>query len=108
MKNLDNSTLLTITDRLVKEFDPDQVILFGSHAWGTPGEDSDVDLYVIIPESDERPLRRSQRAVACLEGLKIPKDILVRTRRESEKFRSVHASLESQVFERGRLLYERS
>ena len=40
---------------LVAEFDPDQIILFGSHAWGMPGQDSDVDLLVIVPETDERP-----------------------------------------------------
>jgi predicted nucleotidyltransferase len=26
---------------------PDKVILFGSHAWGQPTEDSDIDLYVV-------------------------------------------------------------
>ena len=96
-----------MTDRLVAEFDPDQIILFGSHAWGVPTDDSDVDLYVIVQESNERPLRRARRAIACLGGMRIPKDILVRTRLEAEKYRYVHASLESQIFEKGRILYER-
>lgn len=107
MKYLDETILHTMTDRLVAEFDPDKVILFGSHAWGAPGEDSDVDLYVIVPTSNERPLRRARRALACLGGMRIPKDILVRTQLEAEKYRFVHASLESQIFEKGRVLYER-
>lgn len=107
MKHLDENILHAMTDRLVSEFDPDQIILFGTHAWGVPAEDSDVDLYVIAPESSERPLRRAQRAIACLGGMRIPKDILVRTRQEAEKYRWVHASLESQIFEKGRILYER-
>ena len=41
-------------DDVVREFAPLQVILFGSHAYGTPTEDSDVDLLVVmdIPKSE--------------------------------------------------------
>jgi len=107
VKKVDDAILHEMTGRLVAEFDPEQVILFGSHAWGIPTEDSDIDLYVVVPESNERPLARMRRALACLEGLGVPKDVLVRTRRETEKYRRVHASLESQVLEKGRVLYER-
>lgn len=107
MKHLDETILHTMTDRLVAEFDPDQIFLFGSHAWGIPTESSDVDLYVIIPESKERPLQRARRAISCLGGMRVPKDVLVRTRTEAEKYRYVYASLESQIFEKGRVLYER-
>ncbi len=43
-------------DDIVREFSPLQVILFSSHAYGTPTEDSDVDLLVVmdIPESETR------------------------------------------------------
>ena len=108
MKNIDETILNTMTERLVVEFAPDQIFLFGSHAWGTPNEDSDVDLYVVIPESNERPLQRARRAVTCLSGMGVSKDILVRTRAEAEKYRYVYASLESQIFEKGRILYERN
>ena len=66
MKRLDENLLHNMTDRLIAEFDPEQIFLFGSHAWGIPSESSDVDMYVIIQESSERPLRRAQRAIACL------------------------------------------
>ena len=36
-------------DDIVREFAPLQVILFGSYAYGTPTEDSDVDLLVVMP-----------------------------------------------------------
>jgi predicted nucleotidyltransferase len=107
MKKLDEAILQEMTGRLVAEFDPEQVILFGSHAWGKPTEDSDIDLYVVVPDSKERPLARARRALACLEGMRVSKDVLVRTRRETEKYRRVYASLESQVLEKGRVLYER-
>jgi predicted nucleotidyltransferase len=105
MKTLSTDLLEEITQRLVAEFQPDQIILFGSHAWGAPHEDSDVDLLVIVPESNEPPVQRAQRAHCCLSGLNVPKDVLVKTRAEVERYRHVHASLTGQILEEGRVLY---
>jgi predicted nucleotidyltransferase len=107
MQKISPSLLREITRRLVDEFQPEEIILFGSHAWGKPDEDSDLDLLVIVPHSDLPPVRRAMRAHRCLQGLNVPKDILVRTRAEMERFRPVRASLEHQIFERGKILYER-
>ncbi|MBI3797472.1 MAG: nucleotidyltransferase domain-containing protein [Deltaproteobacteria bacterium] len=105
MKTVSNELLAEITRRLVVEFQPEEIILFGSHAWGTPNQDSDVDLLVIVSQSDEKPIQRAIRAYRCLSGLNVPKDILVKTRAEVERFRHVHASLECQILERGKVLY---
>lgn len=107
MRQLDESILQRMTERLVVEFDPEKVFLFGSHAWGTPTDESDLDLFVLLSESSERPLQRARRARACLSGFLVAKDVLVRTRSEAEKYLDVHASLESMIFEKGKLLYER-
>jgi uncharacterized protein len=100
--------LAEITRRLVTEFDPDQIILFGSHAWGVPGEDSDVDLLVIIPGSEERPTARAVRAHRCLRGIPLPMDLIVRSRDEMARFARVPASLEAEILDRGKVLYGRS
>ena len=42
---------------VAKRFDPDKIILFGSYAYGTPHEDSDVDILVIIPAGRTDPTR---------------------------------------------------
>lgn len=107
MAKIDEALLREMTSRLVTALHPDKVILFGSHAWGAPSEDSDIDLFVIVPESSERPLQRIRRARACLGDVRVAKDVLVRTRAEVDKYRSVHASLECLVLEKGRVLYER-
>lgn len=39
--------LKEITKKIVREFQPEKIILFGSYAWGKPGPDSDVDLFII-------------------------------------------------------------
>jgi predicted nucleotidyltransferase len=105
VKRLDDSLLQTATQRLVTEFQPDQIWLFGSHAWGNPHDNSDVDLLVVVPHSDETPIRRSQRAHRCLRGLRMPKDVLVETRQEVDRVKELKTSLENTILSRGRRLY---
>jgi predicted nucleotidyltransferase len=54
MATIDRSAIQALCDRIVAEFRPERVILFGSHAYGVPRPDSDVDLLVILP-FDEQP-----------------------------------------------------
>jgi predicted nucleotidyltransferase len=91
--------------RLKTEFEPEQIFLYGSHAWGTPHDHSDVDLLVVVPKSDESPIRRSQRAHRCLRGLRLPKDILVETRQEVDRVKHLRTSLENAILARGQKLY---
>lgn len=93
--------------RLVNEFNPEAIYLFGSHAWGKPNAESDLDLLVIIEKSGEKPIQRAVRAQRSLRGVKVPVDVLVKTRREFEKYTSVKASLEAQITREGKLLYGR-
>ena len=104
-KRVSEKLLKEIIKRLVAEFQPYKIILFGSHAWGRPDEDSDLDLYVIIPDSKEKSTRRAVRAYHSLRGLAVAVDVLVKTRDEAERYRCVPASLEAEIFERGRVLY---
>jgi len=107
MKTVSGELLTEITRRLVAEFQPEEVILFGSHAWGTPNQDSDVDLLVIVSQSDEKPIQRAVRAQNCMDRLLVPADILVKTRPEIERYRHVRASLERKMLEQGKVLYGR-
>ncbi len=97
--------LETAVERLKAEFQPEEIYLFGSHAWGNPHEDSDVDLLVVVPHSEETPIRRSQRAHRCLRGLQMPKDVLVETQQEIDRVRSLKTSLENDILNCGRKLY---
>lgn len=100
-----DALLLEMTRRLVAEFQPRQIYLFGSHAWGQPNEDSDVNLLVIVPESSQSPLERGLAARRCLRDVRVPKDILVQTQAEVDWASRVYASLESEILEKGVRLY---
>ena len=100
-----NSTHLEeIVTRLVEILTPEQVILFGSHAYGTPTPDSDIDLLVIVSHSDQPRYRRSRIAYAALRGILTPVDVIVMTREEVEKTVGVVNSLAHQALRQGKVL----
>ena len=105
MKTLDSAVLDETVQRLVDEFQPEQIILFGSRAWGLPDEDSDFDLLVIVGSSDVGPTERARRAYRSIRGLDVDAEILVKTRAEFDRFRGVPASLEHKICQEGKVLY---
>ncbi|HEY9171213.1 MAG TPA: nucleotidyltransferase domain-containing protein [Verrucomicrobiae bacterium] len=105
MKAVDQRLLDEVATRLTNELQPEGIWLFGSQVWGTPDESSDLDLFVVVPESDEPPVERMRRAHRCLRGLGIAKDVLVKTRREYDRLRVLPSTLDHLVFHRGRKLY---
>ena len=100
------ATIDTTVLRLVAEFHPEQIWLFGSYAWGEPDEHSDLDFVVVLPRSDETPIKRAQRAHRCLRGSGMPNDVLVKTRAEFERYRDLRPSLTFKIANEGRLIYE--
>jgi predicted nucleotidyltransferase len=96
-----------IVRRLVEEFDPEEIILFGSRAWGQPRPDSDYDLLIIVSDAHEQPTRRATRGYLRLRGVPVPADLVVSTRAEFDRYRRVPASLEATILERGKVLYAR-
>ena len=97
--------LSIITYRLVQEFNPENIFLFGSHVWGTPHVNSDLDLLVIISYSNFSPAKRASIAYKCLRDIPYPLDILVKTRREIDKFAQVRLSLEHKILSEGECIY---
>jgi uncharacterized protein len=102
---LENRLIIEITNRLVKEFNPENIFLFGSYVWGKPTMDSDLDLLVILSDSDISSSKRSSIAYRCLRDIKYPLDILVKTRKEFNKYSQVPLSLEHQILSKGKCLY---
>lgn len=70
-----------IKEKIVKELDPEKIILFGSYAWGTPTDDSDVDLF-IVKEMQESRRKKQTELRKKLFRLGVPMDIIIYTPQE--------------------------
>lgn len=90
--------------RLRQEFGPCDVFLYGSHAYGTPGPGSDMDLLVVVEKSLDDPYTRDAKAYRVLTGLRVAKDVQVYTRDEFEERAALPVSFERTVKTRGKLL----
>src|SRR5262245_26693048 len=62
--------------RVAEKFDPEKIILFGSYAYGTPREGSDVDLLVVMPARNE--IDQAYRIDVSVTR-NFPLDLIVRT-----------------------------
>lgn len=91
--------------RLVDAYRPERIYLFGSHARGESGPDSDLDFLVIVPDDAPPERRRSRLAYEALRGTGIAADVLVWPRSYFESRRTVPASLSATVAKEGRLLH---
>ncbi len=97
----------TVTKRLIKAYQPISIFLFGSYAWGTPTNDSDLDLMIILENSDEKSYIRPRKGFKALRGLKIAKDLVVFTKNELNSYLNEPSSLAYKIKKEGVSLYER-
>jgi predicted nucleotidyltransferase len=98
--------LAEMTQRIVKAFHPDKVILFGSYAYGVPHTDSDVDILVIMA-SEETMTQRIIRVKDVAKVRFLPMDMLVYTPAEIEQRLAIGDFFIREVLEKGKVLYTR-
>ncbi|KHK00540.1 nucleotidyltransferase domain-containing protein [Desulfovibrio sp. TomC] len=103
---MDRTHIQTVADTIAKAFAPNRIILFGSHARGEAGPESDLDLYVEM-ETDLRPPARTA-AIAALFGLRTwSLDVLVHTPAEARRLSQQPTSFLSRIQAEGVVLHER-
>ena len=106
MKTIDPSLLEEAVRRIVEALHPELVYLYGSHAYGQPGKDSDVDLFIVVRDSSLPPHKRAIEAYRALRGLFLPAEVKVMTRAEFERRAEWLSSIERVVRKKGKVLYE--
>ena len=101
-------TLRLATDRLVAQFRPQRVILFGSQARGTADARSDVDLLVICPVPPGADSRYALMVAMdrALRGLEVATDLVVLTPQEFERDRQIPGTVARPAWREGKVLYE--
>jgi len=104
----------TIQNELLEALKPlhlDSVILFGSHAYGTPHKESDIDLYVVTNDDYIPQNYKEKRALVWKVSQKILEirkkyaiDLLVHTKTMNEKFIELQSTLAKEILEKGKVL----
>ena len=101
---VDMHSIEEMTARIVQEFQPERIILFGSYAYGTPTADSDVDLLVILPFEGKAP-RKSLEILNKINP-RLAVDILVRTPELVQQCLAWNDFFLQEILEQGKVLYE--
>jgi len=105
MQEVTSELLSRISECIVESMQPEKIILFGSHAWGTPDQDSDVDLFVVVPSSDQPSYKRARAVYRSLRDIAVPFDVIVQTREELARTVDIPSSFAHKVMEQGKVLY---
>jgi predicted nucleotidyltransferase len=93
-----------ITERIVRAFHPEKIILFGSHARGDARADSDIDLLVVLREVDDKH-RLTVDVLRLFSDLTVGVDVVVSTPEEISDRGAEPGSVLQPALREGRILY---
>ena len=94
-----------VTRTIVERFHPKRIVLFGSHARGHAGSDSDLDVFIEM-QTSRRPPERAIEVSAAFGLRPWPLDVVVYTPAEVQRLRGVSGTLLSVIEKEGKVLYE--
>lgn len=95
-----------VASQIVEACHPKKIMLFGSHAYGKPNKDSDVD-FLVIQNSKKRPADRAIEVFKSMRFYPFPMDIIVRTPEEIRQRLRMGDSFYQEIITKGLTLYER-
>ena len=98
--------LSQIIEKLIKHYDPEKIILYGSYGTKSEMEDSDIDL-LIIKDTDKRFVERQIEVEKILAEREVAIDVIVYTPQEIRYLFSIGSPFIEEVMEKGRLVYMR-
>jgi len=106
MKKIEPALLEKAIQRLVSALHPEKIYLYGSHAYGHPHENSDVDLLIVVGQPESSIYDITVEGYRALRGLFFPAEINVVTQSDFDVRSHWLSSIESVVNKKGLILYE--
>jgi uncharacterized protein len=106
MKMISKELTDKIKNLLIQNYNPLKIYIFGSYAWGMPNEESDLDLLLVVDNSDLKVYKRSIKAYQALRDIRISKDILVYTAQEFEERCKDRTTLSYKIMNEGKMIYD--
>lgn len=100
-------------ESILSKLDPFMVILFGSYAYGTPDQDSDLDVFVVLNDhsmpvtfKEKQDLYLKVSSLIRPIAKQIPIDLMVFTIPMFEQFKNANTSFSEEVITKGIVIYE--
>jgi predicted nucleotidyltransferase len=95
-----------VAHQIIQKFRPQQIILFGSYAYGEPRPESDVDMLVIL----DTTLQETEQAVRICQDIEyhFGLDLIVRTPATLARRLALGDPFLRDVLSKGKVLYERT
>jgi predicted nucleotidyltransferase len=103
-RNIPMREIRKFARRVVERFQPERIILFGSYAYGTPHDESDVDVLVVMPARNTTDMAIKIHLATMPP---FPIDIIVRTPAEIRWRLAERESFLVEIVECGKVLYEK-
>jgi len=97
-----------VKKRLIQAYGPLEIYLFGSYAWGSPDEESDLDLLIVVDELNDTRHKMKVAGHRALRNVDVSKDILVYTREEFEARAHDITTLGYKIKQEGKLIYAKA
>lgn len=95
-----------LSQKIVQAYQPEKIILFGSYAWGEPGPDSDVDLFV-IKDTNENTREIARGIDRLLFPRPFPIDLIVYTPTQLERRKMIGDFFIKDILTKGKIIYDR-
>ena len=93
---------------LLKPLDLERVILFGSYAYGTPNEESDIDLYVVtkdefVPQSFREKSAVHLKISRAMRDIlqRYPTDLITHTKAMHTQFKEINSTFSQEIMTKG-------
>lgn len=94
-----------VANKIAKKYQLEKIILFGSYAWGTPNQDSDVDLFIVADTKNTR--ETAMEIDGSVFPRPFPLDVMVCTPSQVEKRKEMGDFFIRDILTKGKVLYER-
>lgn len=101
---ISQQTIDLVVQTIVEKLHPEKIVLFGSLAYGSPTEDSDLDL-LVVQQSDLPRHKRAQEIRRALDPYPCSMDILVYTPEEVDRFNGHPSAFITEVMKKGKVVY---
>lgn len=98
-----------VKQRLVKLYNPLEIYIFGSYAWGHPDEESDLDVLIVVDEcSPEKKIRAIVEGHRALIDLPLGKELMLLSKNEFDSKIKDKSTFIYKIKKQGRQIYAKA